>query len=687
MSRGKSGSRFARLSSKIVLAMGSVLFLFALVIGFFISILMTQNQGDRHISARAPETAGVSSFSGLREKLGDTGRQLENIVARNEAGSLALAFLRIQSHEQEYLETGDTVAFRNLQEAINNFSQLVIETKIESVEAQVLRKGIKEYNDALDRYQEVSLATGRRTLSATSGQEQKRQADAVRSAAEKIASVINRVNVPDALPMMLGIRKHESDYLLTADPQSARQVHDGLDTLNEAFNSSSILQEHKDQVLAASGLYRDAFTSLVNQETLDSRIGKSPATAIATTRPLAAGGYNLGMIGAIAGLAVILIGLLIAVLLGQSISASIVSMTNIVRRITSTSDFSVEIPVTANNEIGMLAQELNSLLRLQQAVFSRTNEETADISEKMQRLTESVPALQQQLEKAKETGSNIRGSAARQTELADKVNSSVAHLAAAAGEMHRMFSQSEDQNLLLADTVEHISRSVEATVEGIKAVTGSSSQISEIITLSTDIAEQTGLLALNASVKAARAGSHGKEFSVIADEIAKLAQRSEELAREANQLTAGLNTRVDEAIKLGEASRTSLDQIPGAGSPSRQTAEELAKQGAIIRTATGELGELAQSLADTVREMESMVKKQDSECSAALGSVAQLLEETSPQGDVPGDSDDNIDATLQQAVKNIAVSLNEQEEEEFRTTELTDEAAGEATDAPSDDKA
>lgn len=686
MSRGKSGSKFARLSSRIVLAMGSVLLLFALVIGFFFYILMTQDQGGRHISAKAPETTGLRSTSGLRERLGSTGRQLENIVARNEAGNLALAFLRIQSHEQEYLETGNTVEFRNLQEALKNFSRLVMETKIEPVEAQLLRKGIKEYSGALDRYQTVSLATSDRALSATPGKEQMLQADAVRSAAEKIASVINRVNVPDALPMVLVIRRHEADYLLTADPQSARQVHDGLDTLNEAFSSSSILQEHKDQVLAASGLYRDAFTSLVNQETIDGRIGKSPATAISTTRPLAAGGNNLGMIGAIAGLAVILIGLLIAVLLGQSISAPIVSMTNVVRRITSSSDFSVEIPVTGNNEIGVLAQELNTLLRMQQTGLSRTNEATSDISEKMQRLRDIVHSLQQQLEKAKEAGSNISGTAARQTELTDKVNSSVAQLTKAADDMHRMVSQSDDQNHSITDAVEHIGRSVEATVEGIKAVTGSSSQISEIITLSTEIAEQTSLLALNASVKAARAGSHGKEFAVIADEIAKLAQRSEELAREANQLTAGLNTRVDEAIKLGEASRTSLDQIPVAGAPNRQTPEELAEQAAVIRTATGELGDLAQSMADTVREMESMANKQDSECAAALGTVAQLLEETSREGDVPGDTDDNIDATLKQAVQNIAVSLNEQEEEEFRTG-VDDEAAGEATDTPDDDRA
>jgi methyl-accepting chemotaxis protein len=784
MSREKSGSKSARLSSKILLAMGSVLFLFALVIGLFFYTVMMQGPGSKQPSTQvallaeqmkaslleaqrneslfllhphlepiskhkaavtqllslsrqmaeisqqtaakknpatasninnsvqqldaaflnlvqAREAKGVSGSPGMLEKLSSSGRQLEGIISRNEVGNLALAFLRIQHHEQEYFRTSTTIELENLRTAIKNFSRLLMYTKIEPVEAQILRKGTREYKSALDRFQAVSLATSDHALSTSLENEQERQADAMRSAADNIESVINRVNVPNALLMVLILRQHEADYLLTTDKKYAQQVHDGLDALIKTFTTSSILQEHRNQALKASTMYRDAFTSLVTQDgviedhlaklnktasSLEDLINNTAKITSQTTfgeaLPFAGSGNNLGLIAAIAGLAVILIGFLIAILLGKSISKPIISMTKIIHKITTDKDFSIEIPVNSKNEIGILAQELNTLLRLQGTMFSQESV-TSGLSEDMKVLTDITDDLQRQIERAAATGNNISSSAAGQNELADKIDSSITQLAASTYDMNQMFSQSDEQNKLITDAVEHIGRSVESTVEGIKDITRSSSQISDIISLSTEIAEQTNLLALNASVKAARAGSHGKEFALIADEIAKLAQRSEEIAEDAGQLTINLNTKVDEAIKLGDESKISLDQVHEAGRLNLLTAEELAKQAAVINTTTDELGHLAKSLAATVRKIESMAGEQGSECTAALGSVASLLEKFLLPGDETRDEDDDV--TLKQTVDNIAIPLDEQEENDESSTGNTDDAATEETDAEYDE--
>jgi len=280
-------------------------------------------------------------------------------------------------------------------------------------------------------------------------------------------------------------------------------------------------------------------------------------------------------------------------------------------------DLTIEAEVT-DQITGAIADSINFAVQEMRDLVARINTATEQVSSE----SESTANIARQLSRA---------SAAQAQEIT-RTTAQIQAMSSSMQEMSGEARRSAEVAQSSVDVAKRGARAVRDTIQGmddmreqmqetskrIKRLGESSQQIGEIVSLIDEIAEQTNILSLNASIQAAMAGEAGRGFAVVADEVQRLAERSAEATKQISTLVNNIQADTNEAVtSMEHATQGVVDGTRLADSAGQALGE--------IESVNEELSRLISGMAETAEQQ----SEEATSISSRMTSIRDVTNQTS----------------------------------------------------------
>jgi methyl-accepting chemotaxis protein len=257
--------------------------------------------------------------------------------------------------------------------------------------------------------------------------------------------------------------------------------------------------------------------------------------------------------------------------------------------VVSEGDLSVSTGIDRGDEVGKLADALDSMVSRLKAVVTDVKSASGQVS----------------------SGSQQMSSAAEQmSQGATEQASSVEEISASMEEMSSNITQNADNALQTEKIAQAVAEKAEISGKAVLEAVEAMRRIVEKTGIIGDIARQTNMLSLNASIEAARAGEHGKGFAVVASEVGKLASRSREAASE-------IGSESTSTMEVAERARKNLEELL----PEIRRTVDLVLE---ISASSNEQRSGAEQINGALSQLDSVIQ-QNASASEQIASIAEEL--------------------------------------------------------------
>ena len=339
---------------------------------------------------------------------------------------------------------------------------------------------------------------------------------------------------------------------------------------------------------------------------------------------------------AIRGVTIVLVAIacIVAVLTGLGISLNITrSMSSIIKRLKKVAegDLTVQMKTKGNSEFAMLNRHIENMIENTRKlivevdeivnVVNLSAEDVEGVSGQLEQssngilvaLEEIDIGVSQQANDAQDCLHQMDNLSQTIEDVTDKIDNTSATSETTKEIVLKSISTMEVLSNQTKDTIEVTSK----VKSDVKVLEISSSEIKKFVSIIADIAEQTNLLSLNASIEAARAGEAGRGFSVVAEEIRKLADGSRQAAEEINKVVEIIEKQTHETV--------------GTAAKAEKIVEEQAETVDATKEAFQKIYQATEEVISCVDDVKEKVKGMDKERAGtleAISSISAVSEET-----------------------------------------------------------
>lgn len=332
--------------------------------------------------------------------------------------------------------------------------------------------------------------------------------------------------------------------------------------------------------------------------------------------------YRTGLL--ISSLIFILLLVILSLMIVGSIRSSIKSLQDTISYVDERHDFTFVNTRKGEDEITKIFQSIGGMIASTKGVLQSSKHNSklnTDVAEKIRNnfasMVENLLSNSKDMRLASENGDQVNGLIRIMIQEADSVKTQIQ-------QAQVNLNVSSQSVMEMIDRINTTAEMESALVNDLNQLNSDAAQIKGILVVIGDIADQTNLLALNAAIEAARAGEHGRGFAVVADEVRKLAERTQKSLTEINSTISVIVQSIGDVSDKMNHNANNIRLINDVSSSVENeigtAVQAIDETGSAMERTLKTLGSTAHSIEHIVREINRM----DQTLNGAIGSMETI---------------------------------------------------------------